>query len=33
MTVSSPGVLRAGDEIRVGGQLYGVAAISGTQVR
>jgi transposase InsO family protein len=26
-------VLRAGDEIRVGGQLYGVAAVSGTQVQ
>lgn len=33
MTVSRPGVLRAGDEVRVGGQLYGVAAVSGTQVQ
>lgn len=33
MTVSRPGVLRSGDEIRVSGQLYGVAAVSGTQVR
>ncbi len=33
MTVSRPGVLRSGDEIRMNGQLFGVVAVTGTQVQ
>jgi putative transposase len=32
MTVSRPGALRAGDEVRVAGQAFRVVAVSGTQV-
>jgi hypothetical protein len=33
MTVSRPRLLQAGDDIRLGGELHGVEAVSGTVVR